>query len=1126
MRRAVKIAVASVVESLESRCLLSVVPTFSSATSPTGKAPVSIAVGDFNKDNNLDYVSANSKSGTVTVGFGKGNGLFGNQQQIGVGTSPFAVTVADFNKDTNLDFAVALQGSNQIAVYLGNGAGVFTKSALVSAGKLAITQGNDYGTGAKLVTGDFNGDTKLDMAVTNNADNTVSVMLGKGDGTFNARVVTATPKAFALVGLAAGDFNKDGKTDLAVTGYVNLDILIASTGGKFTAGQSFGYQASGDAGNFSDSHDVIAADLNNDGFLDVAFVNGDLDSAVVYKGAAGGTFAFDAAYSVTGYGTVHIDRGPVALTAGDFNKDGFLDLAVANPTFGSRTILTNDGTGHFPQALHSETPFYDENLDQQTVKLSDIARDIVAGDFNNDGKLDLLTADDFANNVTILTNTTGQQTTPVIDTFTIDPSTFPVNTAVKFTVSASETNGTIAKVAVYLDTDGTTGLNPATDFLLSSSNSSAMVLNYGTGNFTPGTYTAYALATDTTGQTAQKSMVITVTPALVVNNFIVDPSTFPVGQLITLAANTTAASVKFYIDTDGTNGINPSTDLFLGTATSSNSFVLLNVDTSNFTPGTYAVHAIATDSAGHTGDQMVTITALKAPVIKSFDAPGDVYVGTTIPLDVVASETGGTISKVTFYQESNGIGDLQVGSDKLLGTGTFTNGVWDLEVPAGLGGQSIFYAVATDANGVDTAPAEAVTTVNDYEPVATNFKATPSSTTIGSSIVLSANGQVYLPGESGDVTITGIKFYRESTGDGRLTTSDAFVGSGTLSNGVWSISTSTAGLSAGTQRYYAVAADSYDNVYNLGAASSTTVTLTTAAPGSPVINSFSIAPSTFTVGTAMQLTANATETNGTIANVKFYIDVDGTTGLNPATDFFLGTATSSTSTFTLTANTSGYTPGTYTVYAYATDSTGTTAQKSAVITANPAAPPAGGTLLAWEVGGQSGGGTQGLTATTVAAGDSNTLGLTRGSGVKYGGATKAFGGTGWAATAAAGVTGSKFVTFGLTVASGFKTSLSSIDFHYRRSSDGPANVLLQYQLNNGAWVTVSDVTNAFPDTTSTGGNASLNVASVAALQNIAAGTSVNFRLTPYGATASTATWYIYNQTGNDLVIKGSSTATP
>ena len=130
----------------------------------------------------------------------------------------------------------------------------------------------------------------------------------------------------------------------------------------------------------------------------------------------------------------------------------------------------------------------------------------------------------------------------------------------------------------------------------------------------------------------------------------------------------------------------------------------------------------------------------------------------------------------------------------------------------------------------------------------------------------------------------------------------------------------------------------------------------------------------------------------------------------------------------------------------------------------------------------------------------------------------------WASTSAAGISGSKFITFGLTVKSGYTESLGTVNLFYRRSSDGPTNGLWQYQLNSGAWVTISDTKNLFSSSSSNGASmAALNLSGIAALQNLAAGTIVNFRLTPYGTTSATSTFYIYNQTGNDLSVASTST---
>jgi subtilase family serine protease len=295
--------------------------------------------------------------------------------------------------------------------------------------------------------------------------------------------------------------------------------------------------------------------------------------------------------------------------------------------------------------------------------------------------------------------------------------------------------------------------------------------------------------------------------------------------------------------------------------------------------------------------------------------------------------------------------------------------------------------------------------------------------------------------------------------------------------------------------------------------------------GTPVIGSLAVSPPSVTAGTPVTLTAaNVTETGGTVSTVTFYRETNGTSGLQVGSDTLVGTGTQSGTTWTLSnVSTTGFANGTYTFYAVATDTAGTTSTvASATLTVtNPAT---GGTILAWDVAGLTNFGPQGYGAGTVASGVTNSTGLTRGPGVSTTStaASNAWGGNGWASTSAAGISGGQYVTFGMTVAAGHTLSLSSIDLYYRHSGTGPPNGLWQYQLNGGTWVTIADITNEFPSTSSSGAAmAELNLSGVGGLQNVAAGTTVTIRLVPYGATSSGGTWYIFDTTGNDLVVNGS-----
>src|SRR5439155_98276 len=201
---------------------------------------------------------------------------------------------------------------NSISALLANGDGTFQAAV-------------EYRTGAAPVwatAGDFNGDSKLDLAVANSADNTVSVLLGNGDGTFRARVdypVGAQPSS-----VSAADFNGDGNFDLAVAnvncastpcGPGSVSILLGKGDGAF--------QARVDAVAGSGPRGIAATDFNGDGILDLAVANSQSNTVSVLLGAGDGTLEYLKQYPLQ-------SGAAIAVTAGDFNGDGNLDLAVAS----------------------------------------------------------------------------------------------------------------------------------------------------------------------------------------------------------------------------------------------------------------------------------------------------------------------------------------------------------------------------------------------------------------------------------------------------------------------------------------------------------------------------------------------------------------------------------------------------------------------------------------------------------------------------------------------------------------------------------------------------------------------------------------------------------------------------
>ena len=238
-----------------------------------------------------------------------------------VGHSPRAVAVGDFNGDGKLDMAVADEGDNTVSILLGNGDGTFQSQSTFPTGVAPDA----------IVAGDFNGDGKLDLGVANFTDNTISILLGNGDGTFTAgRTITGVNSPVAMV---TGDFRSAGKLDLAVLDQADGLVSVFPGNGDGT----FATKIDTSAGRSPSA--LVTGDFNGDGKTDLAVTNSGSNSVSVLLGNGDGTF-----FKRIDFGT---GVGPSAIAGADFNGDGRPDLAVTNKVDNTLSILLGNGDGTF-----------------------------------------------------------------------------------------------------------------------------------------------------------------------------------------------------------------------------------------------------------------------------------------------------------------------------------------------------------------------------------------------------------------------------------------------------------------------------------------------------------------------------------------------------------------------------------------------------------------------------------------------------------------------------------------------------------------------------------------------------------------------------------------------------------
>jgi hypothetical protein len=632
-------------------------------------------------------------------------------------TAPTSVQIADINGDGKSDIVALTSSTNQVNVLLGNGDGTFQASVTSATAPFS----------SKLNVADYNHDGKPDIATNNTTS--INIEFGNGDGSFQA----PTPY---YIGAAAndietGDLNHDGFDDIVTASFSyggTSQVLLNAGNGTFlptsnTAISVFGRQ-------------VELADLNNDGNLDMVEGNDAYIVGVMF-GRGDGTFQ-----------SMQVDNMGIAtndILLADLNHDGNTDATVTNGA--TLSVLLGTGAGTFQSATsysanlasHLEAADFngDGNLDILTNN-GEIAfgrgdgtfyapspyslamgPSIGVGDFNGDGGADIVAAAPLGENIALNANNDAAALAGAVGLVVTAPSSATAGTSFAVTVSAVDANGNV--VPGFLGTVGVTAVGGKTpvSYTFTAADNGSHTISGATTLFTAGTQSV----TVTSPFLPSASTTLTITPSTAAKISVAGPATAMAGQ--PAAITVTALDLYGNVASSYSGSVHLTSSDGQAVLPADYAFTAADAGTHTFTAtlktaGPETVAASDTAPLSATGTSPAIFVTPAAATSLSLSGGGG-FIGSPPAVTISARDAYGNVAT-----GSNGVVHLAAsdpttttsGDAALLnGVGTFT------AMPTAIGTQTL---TANDTSDATIIGSETITATAGW---ATRFVATPLAAT-------------------------------------------------------------------------------------------------------------------------------------------------------------------------------------------------------------------------------------------------------------------------------------------------------------------------------------------------------------------------------------------------------------